>query len=271
MDKAYVAAQKADYAIVCVGNHVYGTDTKWKYSPVPSDGREAVDRKALSLEQEDLVKVVHKANPNTIMVLVSSFPFAVNWAQENLPAIVHISSSQELGNGLADVIFGKYNPAGRTTQTWVKSIEDLPPMMDYDIRNGRTYMYTTKKPLYPFGYGLSYSTFEYSNLKVTQQAPLHFEISFDVENTGKYDGEEVAQLYIRDEYASVVRALRQLKHFKRFFLKQGEKKTIVFTLVEEDLSIINQKMERIVEPGSFQLMIGAASDDIRLSKTISVK
>ena len=119
-------------------------------------------------------------------------------------------------------------------------------------------------PLYSFGYGLSYSTFEYSNLKVTQQAPLHFEISFDVENTGKYDGEEVAQLYIRDEYASVVRALRQLKHFKRFFLKQGEKKTI-------DLSIINQKMERIVEPGSFQLMIGAASDDIRLSKTISVK
>ena len=93
-------------------------------------------------------------------------------------------------------------------------------------------------PLYSFGYGLSYSTFEYSNLKVTQQAPLHFEISFDVENTGKYDGEEVAQLYIRDEYASVVRALRQLKHFKRFFLKQGEKKTIVFTLVEEDLSII---------------------------------
>lgn len=126
-------------------------------------------------------------------------------------------------------------------------------------------------PLYSFGYGLSYSTFEYSNLKVTQQAPLHFEISFDVENTGKYDGEEVAQLYIRDEYASVVRALRQLKHFKRFFLKQGEKKTIVFTLVEEDLSIINQKMERIVEPGSFQLMIGAASDDIRVSKTISVK
>ena len=192
MDKAYVAAQKADYAIVCVGNHVYGTDTKWKYSPVPNDGREAVDRKALSLEQEDLVKVVHKANPNTIMVLVSSFPFAVNWAQENLPAIVHISnSSQELGNGLADVIFGRYNPAGRTTQTWVKSIEDLPPMMDYDIRNGRTYMYTKRKPLYPFGYGLSYTTFEYRKVTLSSDSPAKkdtLRIVVDVKNTGDVKG-----------------------------------------------------------------------------------
>ena len=175
------------------------------------------------------------------------------------------------GDAIADVLFGDYNPAGRLPVSVPRSEGQIPVYYNKKAPKCHDYVEMSASPLYSFGYGLSYSTFEYSNLKVTQQAPLHFEISFDVENTGKYDVEEVAQLYIRDEYASVVRALRQLKHFKRFFLKQGEKKTIVFTLVEEDLSIINQKMERIVEPGSFQLMIGAASDDIRLSKTISVK
>jgi len=117
MDEATKAASKADIAIVCVGNHPYGTDPRWKVSPVPSDGREAVDRKAIMLEQEDLVKVVLKANPHTVMVLVSNFPFAINWSQENVPAILHVTNnSQELGNGLADVLFGDVNPAGRTTK-----------------------------------------------------------------------------------------------------------------------------------------------------------
>ena len=121
MGKGVIAAQKADKAIVCIGNHVYGTDRKWKYAPVPSDGREAVDRRALTLEQEDLAKLVYKANPNTILALVSSFPFAINWSEEKLPASLHVSHNrQELGNGLADVIFGDVNPAGRTNKTWVK-------------------------------------------------------------------------------------------------------------------------------------------------------
>lgn len=127
MDKAYIAASKADVAVVCIGNHPYGTNARWFYSPVPSDGREAVDRKALTLEQEDLAKVVLKANPNTVLALVSSFPFTINWSEEHIPSIVHIANnSQELGNGLADVLFGKVNPAGRTTQTWVRDITDLP-------------------------------------------------------------------------------------------------------------------------------------------------
>lgn len=142
MGQAEKAAAAADIAIVCVGNHPYGTRADWKFSPVPSDGREAVDRKSLMLPDEDLVKLVFKANPNTILVLVSSFPYTINWSQEHVPAIVHITHcSQEQGNGLADVLFGKVNPAGRTVQTWVKDITDLPDMMDYDIRNGRTYMY----------------------------------------------------------------------------------------------------------------------------------
>lgn len=276
MDKAYVAAQKADYAIVCVGNHVYGTDTKWKYSPVPSDGREAVDRKALSLEQEDLVKVVHKANPNTIMVLVSSFPFAVNWAQENLPAIVHISnSSQELGNGLADVIFGRYNSAGRTTQTWVKSIEELPPMMDYDIRNGRTYMYTKRKPLYPFGYGLSYTTFEYRKVTLSSDSPAKkdtLRIVVDVKNTGDVKGEEVVQLYVSYPDSKVKRPIKQLKGFKRQMINAGQTVPVEINLKVEDLAYwdMNRK-EFVVEDGRINLMIGSSSDNILLTKQIRIK
>ena len=116
--------------------------------------------RSLSLEYEDLIKVVHQANPKTVAVLISSFPYAINWTQENVPAILHMTqNSQEMGNGLADVLFGDYNPAGRLTQTWVKSITDLPPLMDYNIRNGRTYMYFEGEPLYAFGHGLSYTNF----------------------------------------------------------------------------------------------------------------
>lgn len=276
MDKAYLAAQKADIAIVCVGNHVYGTDPKWKYSPVPSDGREAVDRKALSLEQEDLVKIVHKANPNTVMVLVSSFPFAINWSQENIPAILHITNnSQELGNGLADVIFGDYNPAGRTNQTWVKSIADLPPIMDYDIRNGRTYMYAKEKPLYPFGYGLSYTNFTYSDMALsssTLSKGKDLKVSVNVKNTGDMDGEEVAQLYVSFPQSKVIRPIKQLKGFDRTMVKKGESKTFEFTLRAEDLAYWdNDKDSFVIEPGTVNLLIGSSSEDIRLTKEIQLK
>ncbi|MDR2968794.1 MAG: glycoside hydrolase family 3 C-terminal domain-containing protein [Tannerellaceae bacterium] len=276
MDKAYIAAQKADIAIVCVGNHVYGTEPRWKYSPVPSDGREAVDRKALSLEQEDLVKVVHKANPNTLMVLVSSFPFAINWSQENVPAILHITNnSQELGNGLADVIFGDFNPAGRTNQTWVKSIADLPPMMDYDIRNGRTYMYAKEKPLYPFGYGLSYTRFNYSDITVsspTLTKGKDITVSLKVKNTGDRDGEEVVQLYVSFPRSKVVRPIKQLKGFQRSMIRKGESETVSFTLTADDLAYWdNDKDSYVIEPGKVKLMAGASSADIRLSKEIEVK
>ncbi|NDV94918.1 beta-glucosidase [Dysgonomonas sp. 521] len=275
-DKAYLAAQKADIAIVCVGNHVYGTDPKWKYSPVPSDGREAVDRKALSLEQEDLVKIVHKANPNTVMVLVSSFPFAINWSQENIPAILHITNnSQELGNGLADVIFGDFNPAGRTNQTWVKSIADLPPMMDYDIRNGRTYMYAKEKPLYPFGYGLSYTNFKYSDITVsssTLSKGKEIKVSVNISNTGDRDGEEVVQLYVSHPQSKEVRPIKQLKGFQRIMIPTGETKMVSFTLNADELAYWdNDKDAYVIEPGEVNIMIGASSEDIRQTKEIQLK
>jgi len=273
MDLATIAARKADVAIVCVGNHPYGTNAGWKVSPVPSDGREAVDRKALTLEQEDLVKVVLQANPKTVMVLVSSFPFAINWSQENVPSILHVTNnSQELGNGLADVIFGVTNPAGRTTQTWVKSITDLPPMMDYDIRHGRTYQYFNGTPLYPFGFGLSYTTFAYSDLQ-TSSAVLTDSIfvSVNVKNTGKLDGDEVIQLYVTYPGSKVERPLKQLKGFERVFIKAGETKMVKILLKAEDLAYWNvEKHAFVVEPGKVKLMIGCSSSNIRMSKIIKI-
>jgi len=274
MDKATIAARKADIAIVCVGNHPYGTDARWMVSPVPSDGREGVDRKAITLEQEDLVKVVTQSNPKTVMVLVSNFPFAINWSQENVPAILHVTNnSQELGNGLADVLFGKVNPAGRTTQTWVKSITDLPPMMDYNIFHGRTYQYFKGKPLYPFGFGLSYSTFSYSALKTSKPILTDTTIvSVLVTNTGSRDGEEVVQLYVAYPGSAVERPIKQLKGFKRVFIPAGKTITVDIALKAEDLAYWNvEKHAFIVEKGKVKIMVGSSSEDIRLSSTFRVQ
>jgi beta-glucosidase len=274
MDEAVKAAKAADVAIVIVGNNPIGAINEWKVSPVPSDGKEGVDRKSLTLEQEDLVKLVYQANPKTIMVLVSSFPFAINWSAENIPAILHMThNSQEMGNGLADVIFGKVNPAGRLVQTWPKSITQLPAIMDYNIRNGRTYMYFNGTPLYPFGYGLSYSSFEYSNLKTALILPEDgsLKVTFDVKNTGEYDGDEVVQLYVKYLNSSVERPAKQLKSFARIPVKAGENKSVILTLKAEDLAYWDEKKHAfIVEPGKIEIMIGASSQDIRLKKTISV-
>src|SRR6185312_9122549 len=163
-------ARESDVAIVCVGNHPNGGfDTVWAKVSVPSEGREAVDRQSITLEQEELIKAVFAANPKTIVVLKSSFPYAINWTQENVPAILHMAlNSQEEGRALASVLFGDYDPAGRLVQTWPRSLDQLPPMMNYNIRHGRTYMYFKDEPLYPFGYGLSYTTFAYRDLKVNR-------------------------------------------------------------------------------------------------------
>jgi beta-glucosidase len=275
MDEAVNAAKSADVAIVLVGSHPLGTTAEWKVSPVPSDGKEAVDRKSLSLEQEDLVKLVYQANPKTIMVLVSSFPFTINWSAENLPAILHMThNSQEMGNGLADVIFGKVNPAGRLVQTWPRSITQLPPMMNYNIRNGNTYMYFKDNPLYPFGYGLSYTSFAYANLNVS--SPLlpsngEIKVTVDVTNSGKITGDEVVQLYVRYLNSAVERPVKQLKGFVRLPITAGNTANIAITLKAGDLAYWNEKEHAFkVEPGKIELLIGASSQDIRLRKTITI-
>lgn len=240
---------------------------------MPSDGREAVDRKSLTLPDEDLLKQVFKANPNTILVLVSSFPYAINWSQEHLPAIVHITHcSQEQGNGLADVLTGSVNPAGRTVQTWVKDITDLPPMMDYDIRHGRTYLYHQGDVLYPFGHGLSYTTFDYTRLHPGKQDKTHLRLDVTVKNTGSVDGEEVVQIYASWPQSKVERPLKKLCAFRRVFIPAGQSFTVSFTIDKADLGYWDDTRHSFtVEPGPVLFMAGASSQDIRLEKIVKIK
>ncbi|WP_417354283.1 glycoside hydrolase family 3 C-terminal domain-containing protein [Flavobacterium sp.] len=273
--KAAKIAAEADVVIVIAGNHPY-CDAGWADCPVPSNGKEAVDRQAITLEQEDLIKVVYQSNPNTVVVLQSSFPYAINWTQENVPAIVHIThNSQETGNGLADVLFGNYNPAGRLTQTWVKDITDLPPLLDYNIRNGRTYMYFKGEPLYAFGYGLSYTSFDYKGIETssnTLSKGKEIEVKVTVSNTGKRDGEEVVQLYVKHLNSKIERPVKELKAFKRIPLKAGETKTVILTLRTKDLEYWNTAKQRFeLEPEDIELQAGGSSDAIALTKKISIK
>lgn len=273
--KAAKLAKEADIAIVVAGNHPW-CNAGWAQCPVPSDGKESVDRQSITLEYEDLIKVVHQANPNTVVVLMSSFPYAINWTQENIPAIVHMThNSQETGNALANVLFGDYNPAGRLTQTWVKDISDLPPLMDYNIRNGRTYMYFKGTPLYAFGYGLSYTSFAYKGIEVSKDAIKKGEtitVNVTVTNTGSRDGEEVVQLYASHKDSKVERPAKELKGFKRVALKAGETKTIAIELMAADLEYWNTSAKRFeLEKGSVELQAGGSSDAIALTKTLRIQ
>jgi len=268
-------AKSSDVAIVCVGNHPTGDVTNWGKVALPSYGREAVDRQSITLEDEELIKQVFRANPKTIVVLISSFPYAINWTQKHVPAIVHVTHcSEEEGNALADVLFGDYNPAGRLVETWPKSLDQLPPMMDYNIRDGRTYMYFKGKPLYPFGYGLSYTAFEYSNLKTSSPALSRdgaVTVSVDVKNTGARAGDEVVQLYVKHLKSIVSRPIEELKGFKRVRLQPGEQKTVEIPLPAESLAYWNTAKHAFeVEPDKVRIMVGGSSADIRLRKTIDV-
>jgi len=275
-DSAIIAAQKADVAVVCVGNHPLSYGLPWGQNYVASDGREDVDRQAISLEQEDLVKLVRKANPNTVLVVVSSFPYALNWSREHIPAILHISqSSQELGNGLADVIFGKVSPAGRLVQTWSTSIDSLPPMLDYNIRNGHTYLYDLHEPLFPFGYGLTYTSFEYADLRTGKQVIKDGEtipLTFTLVNTGEYDSDEVVQLYVRFPDSNVERPVKALKGFKRVFVPGGTSVEVTLPLDSEDLKYWDTTSHQFVlEPGTIQFFIGPSSADERLTGTLGAE
>ena len=253
-DAAVKAARASDVAVVVVGNHptcnatnimaMFNRDVSSKPCADPGEGREGRDRESIDLSQEELVKQVYAANPKTVVVLVSSFPYAINWTQQNVPAILHIAhAAQEQGTAIAQVLFGDYNPAGRLNQTWPKSIDQLPPMMDYDIRHGRTYMYFKGEPLYPFGYGLSYTTFEYSNLKYRPGI-----VTVEVTNTGKRAGDEVVQLYTEAPDA------KRLRAFRRVTLRQNEKRKVElpFTAAE----------------GANHIFVGGSSADRRLEATL---
>ena len=258
-------AKEADMVLVCTGNHPYGTDRTWKVCPVPSDGREANDRHSLQLPDEDEIRRLYSINPNVVLVLVSSFPYAINWSNDHLPAILHVTHcSQEQGHGVADVLFGRVNPAGRTTQTWVKDILDLPHMMDYDIRHGRTYMYFKGQPLYPFGYGLSYTRFEYGEAKVVKQDKQKVLVSVPVTNAGSLNGDEVVQLYVSYPESQVEHPARQLKAFQRVSIPAGETREVILEVAKSDLTYWDAERHAFIpETGRIHFAIGASSADIR--------
>lgn len=271
MDSARTVAAWADVAIVCVGNHPT-CDAGWEQAPVISEGKEAVDRQSLQLDQEDLLLQVAQTNPNTIGVLISSFPYAINRANQTVPALLHLTQcSQELGHAVSDVIFGHYNPAGRLTQTWVKNITDLPHIMDYDITHGRTYMYFKEKPLYPFGYGLSYTRFNYSgttlNDRVIERGDT-LRVCFNLKNSGDMDGDEVVQLYVSARKHTDKDPIKQLKAFQRISLRKGETKKVELTVPYTELQVWDEKQNRFILPDKeMTLEIGASSSDIRLRTT----
>ncbi len=268
-------AHSSDIVIAVVGNNPT-CGAGWNQCPLPSDGKEAIDRRSIALEQEDLIRQLFAANPRTVVVMNASFPYTINWTAEHVPAILEMThNSEEEGDGLADVLFGDYNPAGRLTQTWVRSESDLPPMMDYNIRNGRTYMYLRQKPLYAFGRGLSYTTFAYSGLRASEpaiQSGKPLSVSVDLKNTGKLAGDEVVQLYVAHEGSKVARPAEELKSFVRVNLQPGQTRTVTLPLNPEDLRYWDDAQHRFVlEADTVRLRVGAASDDIRIEKEIPVK
>ena len=245
--------------------------------PTRGASRSTASTSASSLHSWRWCKSVAAVNPRTIVVLVSSFPIAIGWINDNVPAIVHVANSgQELGNAVADVLFGDYNPGGRTSTTWYQSETDIPTAItDYDIKQGTTYWYFTGTPLYPFGHGLSYATFAYSNL--TLSAPSMpacgtVEVSVDVTNTAAVAGDEVVQLYVAHPDSAVARPLQRLRGFRRVHIAPGATAHISMPLGPADLSYFEEGVGQfVVERGkSVELQIGASSRDIRLRAMLAV-
>ncbi len=270
VDGAATAAElaaRADVTIVVAGNH-----------PLVN-GRETEDRETLDLPpaQDRLIRQVQAANPRTVLVLSSSYPYAIGWAQQHLPAILWSAhGGQEYGRALADVLFGDHDPAGRLPQTWYRSAADLPSLLDYDIiATDATYLYYRGTPLYPFGHGLSYTTFEYGDLQLSAPSTTadgEVRITFTVTNTGDRPGTELAQLYTRQQRSRVKQPLRQLRGFRRVALEPGETVEVELTIAAADLGFWDVTRDRrCVETARHSIMIGRSSTDLRLTSTFDVR
>lgn len=265
IEKAANLAKKADAAIVVVGTNI-------------SVSSEAHDRSNLRLtgNQEALIKQVFAANPKTIVVLVNGGPLAIDWTKEHIPGIIDAwYGGEEGGKAIGDVLFGNYNPGGKLPITFYKSIAQLPPFNDYNVRKGRTYMYLKEKPLFPFGYGLSYTSFKFSNLKIEPEemnTSGKILITMNVQNTGKLKGDEVVQLYVQDLNAKIKTPIKELEGFKRITLKPGETKKVTFVLSSNQLAFYHTDLKKwVVNSGAYKIMIGSSSDNIRLTKNLEIK
>jgi len=233
------------------------------------------DRDSLELvgRQNDLVKAVLQVGKPTAVFLINSGPLSVNYVAENVPAILEgFYLGEETGTAAADVLFGDYNPGGKLPVTFPRSVGQLPVFYDRKPSAKRGYLFTTTEPIFPFGFGLSYTTFKYSDLQITkpQIAPNESTtVTVDVTNTGKVRGDEVAQMYIHDEVSSVTRPIKELKDFIRLSIAPGETKRVTFTITPEKLQFYNRDMKRVVEPGKFKIMVGGNSVDL-IEQTLEV-
>ena len=284
INQAVAAAKQADVAIVVVGGSS-ARDFKTKYIDTGAaiaskdnisdmESGEGYDRASLDLmgKQLDLLKAVKATGTPIIVVYIEGRPLNMNWAEENANALLTAwYPGQEGGSAIADIVFGDYNPAGRLPISVPRSVGQLPVYYNKKNPKGHDYVEMSEAPLYPFGFGLSYTSFEYSNLNIRKINNTNYVAEVTITNTGSFDGDEVVQLYIRDEVASTVRPVKQLKHFSRISLKKRESKVVSLELSENDFTLIDQQMKRIVEPGKFTIMIGSSSEDIKLKDVIDIE
>jgi len=275
ISKAQKAARNADAAIVVVGENEReapgdkGTD---------GEGRDVSDLDLSGL-QEDLVREVYKTGTPTIVVLTNGRPLSIQWIAANVPAILEAwNCGEQGGSAIADILFGDCNPSGRLPITIPRNVGQLPvyynymPSKEYILEEN--YVDISSTPLFEFGYGLSYTTFEYSNLKInpaTTGSEGDILISLDIKNTGGRAGAEVVQLYIRDVISSVNTPVKELQGFEKIILNPGEMKKVEFKLKPEQLAFIDQNLKWIVEPGIFSVMVGSSSENIRLKGEFEVK
>jgi beta-glucosidase len=256
--RAVDAARQSDIVIAVVG---LTSDLEGEESGVNAPGFKGGDRTSLDLpkEEQELLEAVKKSGKPLIVVLMSGSALAVNWAKENANAILQAwYPGEEGGTAIAETMAGNNNPAGRLPVTFYKSVEQLPEFTDYSMK-GRTYRYFTEEPLYPFGYGLSYSKFVYSGVKLSSQTlkagePLQVEAK--IRNTSVRDGDEVAQVYLTFPETFAGAPLRALRGFTRIHLKAGESKVVTFTLEDRDLSYVNESGTRLIGPGKYVIAIG---------------
>ncbi len=277
--EAVQLARSSDVAIVVIGNRPFcRRKTDPLPCPDPTEGQEGVDRQEIHLkpDQEKLIQDVYAANPRTIVVLVSSFPYTIRWAKQNVPAILQMANnSEEEGDALANVIFGDYNPSGHLTVTWPEYGRQLPAMMDYNLLDGRTYMYWKGDPLFPFGFGLSYTNFRLSGLHAsasTLSAGGAIRFSVKVANTGRLAGDDVVQLYVEHSGSKIQRPGLELKGFARVHVPAHATVTATIPLSANSVRYWDTSSDAwVLEKDKIRVLAGDSSANLKLSKLITVK
>lgn len=277
-NEAIQAAKKSDIAVVVVGESSVTKETAQEIVDIQASAGEGVDRARLGLPgiQQEFIEAIHETGTPLVVVLLNGRPLAIEWIAEHADAIIEAwGPGEEGGNAIADVLFGNFNPGGKLAVTFPRTEGQLPVHYNYlrwrDL--SQNYVETLKSPLYPFGHGLSYTTFEYQNLTLANKIQSNDSLvcKFELKNTGKYRGDEVIQVYLRDKFASVTRPVKELKAFKRVTLDPGQEVTMSIAIPNEMLAFYDINSSYVVEPGEFEFMVGSSSEDIRMSQSFIVE